>query len=34
MALTTDLEAYYKLDGNSDDSVGSNDWTDSNITYV
>jgi len=25
MALTTDLEAYYKLDGNSDDSVGSND---------
>lgn len=33
MALTTDILAYYKLDWNSNDSVGSNDWTDTSITY-
>lgn len=33
MALTDNLVAYYKLDGNSNDSVGSNNGTDSNITY-
>lgn len=33
MALTDNLVAYYKLDGNSNDSVGSNNGTDTNITY-
>ena len=33
MALTDNLIAYYKLDGNSNDSVGSNNGTDTNITY-
>lgn len=33
MALTTNLQAYYKLDGNSTDSAGSNNGTDTNITY-
>lgn len=33
MALTDNLVAYYKLDGNSNDSVGSNNGTDSGITY-
>lgn len=33
MALTDNLVAYYKLDGNSNDSVGSNNGTDSNISY-
>lgn len=34
MALTDNLVAYYKLDGNSNDSVGSNNGTDTNISYV
>ncbi len=33
MALSTNLVAYWKLDGNSNDSVGSNNGTDTNITY-
>ena len=33
MALTDNLVAYYKLDGNSNDAVSSNNGTDSNITY-
>lgn len=33
MALTDNLVAYYKLDGNSNDSVGSNNGTDTSITY-
>lgn len=33
MALTNNLVAYYKLDGNSNDSVGSNNGTDTSITY-
>lgn len=33
MALTDNLVAYYKLDGNSNDSVGSNNGSDSGITY-
>ena len=28
------LVAYYKLDGNSNDSVGSNDGTDTDVSYV
>ena len=34
MALTTDLVSYYKLDGDSNDSVGSNDGTDTSVSYV
>ena len=30
----TGLVAYYKLDGNSNDSVGSNNGTDTNVSYV
>ena len=33
MALQDNLVAYYKLDGNSNDSVGSNNGTDTSITY-
>ena len=33
MALTDNLVAYYKLDGNSNDSVGTNNGTDTAITY-
>lgn len=33
MALTDNLIAYYKLDGNSNDSVGSKNGTDTSITY-
>jgi len=33
MALTDNLVAYYKLDGNSNDSVGSNNGSDTGITY-
>lgn len=33
MALTTNLVAYWKLDGNSNDAVGSNNGTDTGITY-
>lgn len=33
MALTTDILAYYKLDWNSNDSVGSNNGTDTSISY-
>ena len=33
MALTSNLVAYYKLDGNSNDSVGSNNGTDTSVTY-
>ena len=33
MALTDNLVSYWKLDGNSNDSVGSNNGTDTNITY-
>ena len=33
MALTTNIVAYYKLDGNSNDAVGSNNGTDTAITY-
>lgn len=34
MALTDNIISYYKLDGNSNDSVGSNNGTDTNISYV
>lgn len=33
MALTDNLVAYYKLDGNSEDAVASFDGTDTNISY-
>lgn len=33
MALTDNLVSYYKLDGNSNDSVGSNNGTDTSVTY-
>lgn len=33
MALADNLVAYYKLDGNSNDSVGSNNLTDTNVSY-
>lgn len=33
MTLTTNLGAYWKLDGNSNDSIASNNGTDTNITY-
>ena len=34
MALTTNLVSYYKLDANSNDSVWSNNWTGTAISYV
>lgn len=34
MALTTNLVSYYKLDSNSNDSVWSNNWTGTSISYV
>lgn len=34
MALITNLLAYYKLDGNSNDSVGSLNGTDTSMSYV
>ena len=34
MALIDNLIAYYKLDGNSNDSVASNDGTDTDVSYV
>lgn len=34
MALTDNLVAYYKMDGNSNDSVGSNNGTDTSMSYV
>ena len=33
MALRDNIVAYYKLDGNSNDSVGTNNGTDTAITY-
>lgn len=33
MALIDNCDIYYKLDGNSNDAVGSNNGTDTNITY-
>lgn len=33
MALTTNITHYWKFDGNSNDSVGSNNGTDTSITY-
>jgi hypothetical protein len=33
MALTTNLVAYWKLDGNSNDAVGSKNGSDTSITY-
>ena len=33
MALTDNLVAYYKLDGNSNDSIGTNNGTDTSVTY-
>lgn len=33
MALQDNLVSYWKLDGNSNDSVGSNNGTDSNVSY-
>lgn len=34
MALTTNLQSYYKLDSNSNDSVGAVNGTDTSITYT
>jgi hypothetical protein len=34
MALTDNLISYYKLEANSNDSVWSNNWTDTSISYV
>jgi len=34
MALTDNLVSYYKLDWNSNDSVGSNNGTDTSVSYV
>lgn len=34
MALTDNLVAYYKLDGNANDSAGSNHGTATNVSYV
>ena len=34
MSLTDNLISYYKLDGNSNDSVGSNNGTDTSVGYV
>jgi len=33
MALTDNLISYWKLDGNSTDSVGSNNGTDTSVSY-
>jgi hypothetical protein len=33
MALTDNLQSYWKLDGNSNDAVGSNNGSDTDITY-
>lgn len=33
MALTTNLVSYWKFEGNSNDSVGSNNGTDTSMTY-
>lgn len=33
MSLTTNLVSYYKLDSNSNDAVGSNNGTDTSMTY-
>ena len=33
MALKTDIVAYWKMQGNSDDDVGSNDGADTSISY-
>ena len=33
MALTDNLVSYYKMEGNSNDSVGSNNGTDTSVTY-
>jgi len=33
MSLLTNLVSYYKMEGNSNDSVGSNNGTDSSISY-
>lgn len=34
MALDTNLISYYKLDSNSNDSVGTNNGTDTNVSYI
>lgn len=34
MALTTNLISYYKLDSNSNDSLWTNNWTDTSVSYV
>lgn len=34
MALTDNLVSYYKLDSNSNDSVGTNNGTDTAVSYV
>lgn len=34
MALDTNLVSYYKLDSNSNDSVGTNNGTDTSVSYV
>lgn len=34
MALTTNLVSYYKLDSNSNDSLGSNNGTDTGVSYA
>ena len=34
MALTDNLISYYKLDSNSNDSVGTNNGTDTSVSYV
>lgn len=33
MSLTTNLVSYYKMEGNSNDSVGSNNGTDTSMSY-
>lgn len=34
MALTDNLISYYALDSNGNDSLGTNNMTEANITYV
>ena len=34
MALTTNLQSYYTLDSNSNDSVGGINGTDTSVTYT
>lgn len=34
MAITDNLVSYYKLDSNSNDSIGSNNGTDTSVSYV